>query len=106
MKLEFTSYRTKFESLTVMFDLLRHALQNLGASGMRAYMEKLRKPKEARHERLIAFLSGELNLASAIPDVTRLHKRELSAEMPITPSLKWVEKKGHALLGLNANELI
>jgi len=106
MKLHFKTYEAKFESLTVMFDLLRHALQNLGPSGMRAYMEKLRKPKEARHEKLIAFLSGELDFPSAIPDVTRLHKRKLSTELPITPSLKWAEKKGHALLGLNASELI
>lgn len=106
MKLDFRHYEAKFEAVTFMFDLLRHAIKELGTEGFRRYMRDARKPKETNFKKLIGFLAADRETSSIIPHVTKLHRRKLSVDLPITPGLKWVENKGNALLGVNASELV
>ena len=106
MRLQFKAYSDRFDYFTLMFDLLRHALQELTKEGFRRYMESKRQPHLASFEKFIGWLSSQPQLKDVIPDLTRYQKKKLSKELPITPSLTWAEYKGHAYLCLNASELI
>ena len=106
MKLEFSTHERKLQSVTFTFDLLRQALKEFTDAGFRRYMESLRKPRDAKLKLAIQFFSADPALVTSIPDLTKHHKRHLSAELPVTPSLKWAEKRGQAQLALNASELV
>jgi hypothetical protein len=106
MKLDFRLYDKNFDSVTFLFDLLRHSLEELGTAGLRRYMQRLRMHRETQFKKLIGFLSADPSLASIIPDTEKHHKKRLSADLPITPSRQWAENKGHAFLALNAGELV
>jgi NDP-sugar pyrophosphorylase family protein len=106
MKLEFSRHQSKLHSVTFTFDLLRWALKELSDAGFRRYMESLRKQKDARFKAAIKFFSADPYFTLDIQDLAKRHRRSLSAKLPVTPSLKWSENKGHAQLALNASELV
>lgn len=105
MKLEFSRHQSKLQSVAFTFDLLRWALKELSEAGFRRHMESLRKQKDAKFKTAIKFFSADPDFV-LVPDLEKHHKRSLSAELPVTPSLKWAENKGHAQLALNASELV
>jgi hypothetical protein len=106
MKLQFVSYDKKLQSVTFTFDLLRQALKGFSNAGFRQYIESLRKPKDAHFQRKKEHLAANPELEVDIAKLERRYKRELSAELPVTPNLKWVESKGLAYLWLNTSELV
>ena len=106
MKLKFNAYRTKFNKFTLMFDLLHHALEELGKEGFRRFMEKAREPRKRGFTTALNILSPQPDDSSWISDLTRSHEKRMSKDLPITPSLKWHEYKGEAYLGLYASELV
>jgi hypothetical protein len=80
-------------------------------------MEKERLPKNAALSRGIGNMvknSQNLgfdpddpgHLSETISYLKRKHRHDMAEELPVTPTLKWAEYKGHALLGLNTSELI
>lgn len=106
MKLRFDIYRRKFESYTLMFDLLRHSLREMGPTSFRKFIQKMRQPKEMNFAKAMSMFETDPEFVSLVPDLQKHHKKKLTKELPVTPNLKWMEYKGHAHLGLNASELI
>jgi hypothetical protein len=104
MKLTIRRYNEKFSFFTLVFDLLRHAVQELGNAGFRRFVENARKPGQANFQKMLSILA--VDHADLIPLIQSKHKQKLSRSLPITPNLKWTEYKGHAQYGLNASELI
>ena len=107
MKLALANYRNEFEHFTLVFDLVRHSLRELGDAGFRRFMESARRPKEARLAKIITFINTQQpDLTDIVAGLQQRHRKEMSAKLPVTRSLKWAEYRGHAFLGLNGSELI
>ena len=103
MSLSFEKYRDESDGFTLIFDLLRHSLQELGDESFRRFMKSTRGPIEANLAKILALVVVSDDIATF---VKRTHKKKMSAKFPITPTLRWAEYKGQAQLGLNACELI
>ncbi len=69
-------------------------------------MQEVRKPKETNFKKLIGFLASAPERFSLAENVTKFHRRKLSADLSITRTLKWTTDKGDALLAINASELV
>ena len=111
IKISTTRYRNQSKQLSLIFDLMRHSLKELGPKGYRRFMESARLPEIVAHEKTIEKISKLPNPEDVfgfdiITYNKRRHRKKMSEELPVTPTLKWAEYKGHALLGLNSSELI
>jgi hypothetical protein len=98
-------YDNQSQQLSLIFDLLRHSLKELNNPGFRRFMENMRLPEKARLNKLLAIMS-QIETGLITSEVTRRHSKEMSRNLPVTRTLKWVEYKGQALLALNSSELI
>jgi hypothetical protein len=107
-KFSLSRYRDQSDWLSLIFDLPRHSLKELGDKGFRRFMENSRRPEDAKIEKFLAFIKKDPEMESAfIPsEIKQRHRKKMSQKLPISRSLKWAEYKGHALLGLNSSELI
>jgi|SRR5271170_1906779 len=107
-KLSLDRYRDQSDWLSLIFDLLRHSLNGLGDKGFRRFMENARRPKDAKLERVLAFINNHPEIETGLipSEIKQRHRKKMSEQLPVTRSLKWAEYKGHALLGLNSSELI
>jgi hypothetical protein len=107
-KLSAVRYRDQSKHLSRIFDLIRHSLKELGNKGFRRFIENARDPEISACEKAHGLLS-KMSLDPAgidIDDIKRRKLKKISEDLPLTPTLKWAEYKGHALLGLNSSELI
>ena len=109
MKLSFVSYKERFQSFSLTFDLLRHALQELGVKAYRRFMEAERSTPNAAFAMMIKpfeanpFDSDDIR---TIAWMKQKHRSDLASKFPVKPHLRWAEYKGHAQFNLNASELI
>jgi hypothetical protein len=105
MKLRFTEYRKEFHAFTLIFDLIKYSLQELGDKAFREFMESKRTLEDAGLETRLAMLKSH-GLDSVGLLLKQHHKKKMSQQYPVTKTLKWAEYKGDAQFGLNASELI
>jgi len=103
-------YCDQFQQFSLSFDILRHALKELKGEGIRRFMEKMRLPERNKLNKrceIMAKIEPDPSLVEYfVEHAARLHKKKMSRDLPITPTLRWDEYKGQAHLALNSSELI
>jgi hypothetical protein len=108
-KLSMARYRDQTKEISRIFDLMRHSIKELGTKGFRRFMESARVPEIAAYQRSMDIIGEIPEIAPddfIVAKLKRDHRKKMAAQLPLTPTLRWVEDKGDALLGLNRSELI
>jgi hypothetical protein len=103
-KLSTLRYSKQCKEMSLIFDLIRHSLKELTNEAFRRFIQNVRSAEIARHEKGAAYRAQHPEFD--LDYVKRKHRKKLSDEFPLTPTLKWHEYKGDAYLGLNRSELI
>lgn len=109
-KFSTTCYNEQSEQFSYSFDILRHSIDNLKGKSLRDFMEKMRLPEIDKLNKRLEFFQkitdDKDEFDSLSNHLKRKHEKKMSTVLPVTPTLRWTEYKGQALLAVNSGELI